>query len=285
MKRLITILAFIMVLPSLSVAQSWPEHDNIFVNDLAGVLADDAEARLRSELELLRDETGVELTVLTISTRKEYQLSGGTLTEFATGLFNHWGIGDATKNDGILVLLITDNHEMRIELGAGYSDGYDRVAGAIIDRVFLPLLKSGEMTQAIEDGTGAIIDGLARANAAGQPAPEPEASTGGNAGMIFGGGFLVLILALIFGKRIKNRMASCPTCGKRGMQTAHTKLEAATKTTKGQGEKTITCTHCDYSSTTQYTIPIIRKRSSSSSSSGGSFGGGSSSGGGASGKW
>ncbi len=283
MKRLITILAFVFTLPSLSIAQTWPEHSNIFVNDLANVLADDAETRLRSQLELLRDEVGVELTILTIPTRKQYQTAGGTLTEFATGLFNHWGIGDPEKNDGILVLLITDNHEMRIELGAGYSDGYDRVAGAIIDRVFIPLLKSDEMTKAIEDGTTAIIDGIAQPHAAGQPAPEP--SSGGNSGLIFGGGFLALILALIFGKRIKSRMATCPTCGKRGMHTERTKLEAATKTTEGQGEQTITCTHCDYSATTHYTIPLIRKSSSSSSSSGGSFGGGSSSGGGASGKW
>jgi uncharacterized protein len=281
MLRLVAFLVF--ALPGLALAQSWPIHENTYVNDYAGIIEEGAEGRITSALKSLRSTAGVEATVLTLHTRRGYATEG-SFEDFATGLFNNWGIGNAERNDGILILVISQDREMRVELGAGYSTAFNREAQDIIDRIFLPAFRDGDFTAGIEDGTGAVIARIAEANAAGE---EPTGGSGnsvsGIIGAIIGAVLAVAMGAAIFGRRIRDRFSHCPECGTRGIRTERHTLDAATRSSTGRGEKTTSCRHCGYHGTTFYTIPRITR--STSSSSGGSFGGGSSSGGGASGRW
>lgn len=281
MKRLIIIA--LLIWPVFAQAQSWPVHENTFVNDYANVIDDEAEIRITRSLQSLREETGVEATVLTIFTRWGYE-SAGSLEEFSTGLFNHWGIGDADKNDGILILVVSEDREMRVELGASYPRKFNREAQDIIDFNFLPAFKDNRMSDGIEEGTDVALTHIARAFAAGE-AP-PERSNGGGSNLIIWmlGAIGAAIFALIFGRRIKNRFKRCPQCGKRGIHQKREVLEKATAKEEGAGETVTTCSNCDYRNAKSYIIPMVT-HSSSSSSSGGSFGGGGSSGGGASGRW
>lgn len=59
------IILFLAWAPGLS-AQSYPSYENLFVNHYAGVLPPADEAALTAELRALRNETGVEMTVLTL---------------------------------------------------------------------------------------------------------------------------------------------------------------------------------------------------------------------------
>lgn len=286
MKRILALL-FALTLPALGLAQagavSYPVYENTYVNDYANAIEDGAEGRITTALRTLREETGIEATVLTLYTR--WGSGSGTLEEFATALFNNWGIGDAQRNDGILVLVVTEDREMRIELGTGYGHSFDREAQDIIDRVFIPAFKQGDFSTGIEDGTGAVIERIARVQAAGEapPARDVNAGTGALLAWIVGMATIAVFGATLFGRRISDRFRKCPQCGERGMHTERNILQSATRAATGLGERTVTCPHCGYSATNQYTIPRISR--ASSSSSGGSFGGGSSSGGGASGRW
>ncbi|TYB81361.1 TPM domain-containing protein [Maritimibacter fusiformis] len=281
MKRLFAL--FLVLWPAFAAAQSWPVYENVYVNDYANVIEEGAEQRIMSQLKALREETGVEATVLTIYTRWGFE-STGSLENFATGLFNHWGIGNAERNDGILILVVSEDREMRVELGSGYGTAFDREAKDIIDRVFLPEFRDGDFSTGIEAGTDAVIQRIARVQAAGEE-PAGGGAGGGGGGWIFGG-FAALFAGVFalaaFGGRIRDRFSRCPSCGKRGIRTRKNVLEKATRTSTGKGERDVTCPHCNYHDTVLYTIPRITR---SSSSSGGSFGGGSSSGGGASGRW
>lgn len=280
MTRLAALL-FALVLPAFAAAQDYPSYDNIWVNDQAEVLGDPAEQRLTTALEALADDTGVQATILTLHTRWGYP--GDSLESFATGLFNTWGIGDATRNDGILILVLTTDREMRIELGSGYPSGYDAVAREIIDDTFIPAFGADDFEGGIESGTLVVIDRIAREHAAGNP-PAPVAGDGsGDKGSL---GFGLAIMAVfgviaVFGRRIADRFRRCPNCGERGLDIHRETLRAATRNSTGSGRKTVVCPHCHHENSSTYTISRIR----SSSSSGGSFGGGSSSGGGASGRW
>lgn len=279
--QLIALLA-LWVLPALAAAQDYPSYDNIWVNDQADVLGDAAEDRLTEALQGLADETGVQASVLTLHTRWGYP--GDSLETFATGLFNDWGIGNADRNDGILVLVLTTDREMRIELGSGYPAGYDAVAQEIIDEVFLPAFGQSDFEGGIEAGTEAVITRIAREHAAGN-APQPV-SSGGESGDAARIGVFATLFALFagwlaFGRRIADRIRRCPSCGARGVHTTRETLKQPTRTSTGRGRRTVTCPHCGYVHNSTYTI----SRTRSSSSSGGSFGGGSSSGGGASGRW
>lgn len=281
MKRLAALLVA-LILPVFALAQSWPVHETVYVNDYAKVIEEGAESRITTALKSLREDTGIEATVLTLHTRWGYE-NVGSLEAFATGLFNHWGIGRAETNDGILVLVVTEDREMRIELGSGYASGFNRTAQDIIDRIFLPAFRDGDFSRGIEDGTAAVISRIAMAHHDGA-APEASAGGGGSLlGAVIGALVAILAGAALFGRRISDRFARCPECGQRGIHRKKHVLERATRAAGGRGERITDCPHCGYHGVVSYTIPRITR--SSSSSSGGSFGGGSSSGGGASGRW
>lgn len=272
------------LLPTLASAQNWPEHASPYVNDQANVIEAEAEARITTALETLRKETGVEATVLTLYTRWGFE-STDSVAHFATGLFNHWSIGDAERKDGILILVVTEDREIRVELGAGYPPAARREATDIVDNVFLPTFREGDFSKGIEDGTAAVIARIARphhdsqqpaANSEGGEQPAAKGEGGGMVGKVIIGAVAALF-ALIIGKTIVGQR--CPECGKRGLKTHRKVLTEATEQAAGTGEKTVECKKCGYRSVTSYTIP---RRSSSSDDS---FGGGSSSGDGASGRW
>ncbi|MEC7761018.1 MAG: TPM domain-containing protein [Pseudomonadota bacterium] len=278
---MIRILALVACLwPTLATAQSWPVYENVYVNDYARLLPEDVETRIKRQLEVLREDTGVEATVLTLNTRGGFTPTD-TMEDFATGLFNEWGIGDAARNDGILILVLRDDREMRIELGSGYGSGFNREAQDIIDRVFLPEFRNDNYADGIEDGTDAVITRIARAHWNGQEPPERNDSNGDIVAWIIGILAVVGGVVAAFSRKIIDRFRTCPECGERGLNTLRNRLRAPTRTSTGRGEKITDCPHCGYHSVVPYTIPRV----TSSSSSGGSFGGGSSSGGGASGRW
>ena len=256
-------------------AQSYPEYNSTTVNDYAGLLDEAAEARVVKQLEDLRKDTGVEMTVLTLS-RQDMFAPEITLEKFATGLFNEWGIGDKDSNDGVLVMVLKTDRAMRIELGGAYGRDWDRTAATVINRSFLPAFKEDRYQDGIEAGVSDTINTIVTPFLAGEEAPAGESNNWVWAIVmaVFGG-----IGALIFKDKFV-KLKKCPECGQRHLdRTRHIKRKA-TKTRAGDGDMITTCSNCSYRSVVPYSISRI-----SSSSSSSSFGGGSSGGGGASGRW
>ena len=274
MTRILMILALVFSAVS-AFAQSYPEYNSTTVNDYAGLLDDASEARVVAQLEALKKDTGIEMTVLTLS-RQDMFAPDITLEKFATGLFNEWGIGDKTSNDGVLVLIMKTDRAMRIELGGSYGRDWDRAAARVIDRSFLPAFKEDRYQDGIEAGVTDTINTIVTPFFAGE---EPPTGAPNNwvwaIVMAVVGGFGALIFKDKFVK-----LKKCPECGTRHLdRTRHVKNKA-TKMSTGDGDVITTCSKCSYRNVVPYTISRI-----SSSSSKSSFGGGSSSGGGASGKW
>lgn len=269
------------ILQTQANAQSLPRFEETMLNDWDDVLDPAQEAEMRAKISALREDTGIELVVVTLPSRTPF--GWDKLEPFATALFNDWGVGDADRNDGIMVLLLREDREMRIELGDGYSTGYNRVAQSLVDTDFLPHFIAGDFPKGLILGTDAVIAEIARPMASGKDIPSLSAGDrlGIVLGYVFAGLALVGTLAAFFGRAIMTRVRRCPSCGRRTLHQTRETTIPATRKSKGQGERHTTCDNCDYSLTTSYSIA----RRGSSSSSGGSFGGGSSSGGGASGRW
>lgn len=274
MTRIFMILALIFS-ANTALAQSYPEYNSTTVNDYAGLLDDASEARVVAQLDALKKDTGVEMTVLTLS-RQDMFAPDITLEKFATGLFNEWGIGNKTSNDGVLVMVLKTDRAMRIELGGAYGRDWDRTAATVIDRSFLPAFKEDRYQDGIEAGVSDTIETIVMPFQNGAEAP-----TGGENNWVW-----VIVLsvfgaigAVVFKDKFV-KLKKCPECGTRHLdRTRHVKRQA-TKTRTGDGDIITTCSNCSYRNVVPYSIS--RKSSSSSSSS---FGGGSSGGGGASGKW
>ncbi|WP_439122514.1 TPM domain-containing protein [Marivita sp.] len=258
-------------------AQSYPDYDRTTITDRADLLTDAQEAALDTRLSALRRDTGVEFAVLTLASQAPYA-AALSLEDFATGLFDHWGIGDATRNDGIFVLVLSQDRAMRIELGAAYGREWDRVAADIIDRSFLPAFSNDDYATGIADGVEDVIASIALPFRDGADAPTGNDSVTTWAAIM---GFIAIWLVAARRKigDWATRLKSCPKCGHRALSRVRNTLRAATTSMRGEGETRLRCSQCGYEKRETYIIPTR------SSSSGGSFGGGRSGGGGASGRW
>ena len=148
--RLICLL-FLLV-PCGASAATYPAHGNLFVNDYAALLDAGAETRLQTRLQTLRRDSGVEMTVLTLGNWIPYADPDQSFEQFATGLFNAWGVGSAKRNDGILVLISKGSRDIRVELGDGYGWSYNAAAAGVVEQSFLPDFRDGQYQAGIEKG-------------------------------------------------------------------------------------------------------------------------------------
>jgi uncharacterized protein len=280
------VLGLALLLPGAASSADYPVASDLYVNDLAEVLEPPEASRLRDALSRLQAGKGIQMTVLTIPIRSGYGDSA-SIESFATGLFNAWGIGRAQFNDGILVLVATEDREMRIELGAGYDQGYDVIAQDIVNNWFLPEFRDGNYAAGIEAGVGQVITRIAERHAADLP-PEvlPVSIEERIESLIpwaIGGVFAAVLALKLFGRHVGDwtyRFRRCPTCGQRGLHREH--LYPTDPATPTYGRISTTCRHCDYRDDRPWQV---RSSGSSGGGGGGSFGGGRSSGGGATGKW
>jgi uncharacterized protein len=275
MLRIMMILALCLS-PALGTAQPLPEPISPYVNDLAGLLDANDMTEVRGMLAALKYDTGIQMTVLTLDSQAPYG-PNQSLESFATDLFNDWGIGDAKRNDGILILVLPDDRAMRIELGAGYDQTWNDEAGRVIDRSFLPSFRSDKYARGIKDGVSDTIATLARPFAKGQPAPKSSNDTW----------LIILAFLAVIGVAFRRwigdfgaKLRRCPTCGRRGgLHISRQVNIRPSPTANGSSQKTTRCKNCDYHD--RFVYPV----SYSSSSGKNGFGGGRSGGGGASGRW
>lgn len=299
MIRALAALFLILGLALPTRAEDPPRPVSPTVNDFAGLLSAEDSRALDAALTDLRRQTGVQGTVVTLHDRAGY--GGATLEAFATQLFNAWGVGEAGRNDGFMVLVLQAEREARIELGAGYPRDADLLAQQIMRNSMLPALRQGEMSRGIRDGTEGVINLIAQPHAQGQPLARPPRDWGGR---LVGAGFFAAFAAIFFGiARQHWRRRRCPQCGKSGLETSrapHQEPQPDGSVRISDQALTRRCPHCGWSET--HLRPMAQRsfygpagellrqernpqyRGGPSGGSGG-FGGGSSRGGGASGRW
>ncbi len=266
-------------------AQTYPQYQSTWVNDYASLLLPEGEADLAERLENLKAETGVEMTVLTLGAQAAFA-PGLTLEQFATGLFNEWGIGDAERNDGVLVLVLRTDRAMRIELGAAYGRDWDLTAGRVVERNFLPAFREDDYAEGIVDGSKAVIDQIVMPFRAGEPSPVRAVDPSKLVTIIatiVGGSIATIAGIVMLSKRLIHKLRKCSNCGQGGFNKTRIVTATASTTMNGRGINRFHCDFCGHSEDRAFTISKIS--TSSSRSSGRSFGGGSSGGGGASGRW
>jgi len=176
------------------------------VNDYAEVLSEAAEAQITDKLKALKAENGTEITVLTIATRNTYGLHS-SLEGFARDIFNDWGVGDANKNNGVLLLVAVEDRQARIELGSGYGSAMNETAAEILDKDILPEFAGRNFETGILQGTDAMIARFGK----GEPGTSGGWFTEDKLVPI---GIFAMFAALLGFKFRSNRRARrCPNCG------------------------------------------------------------------------
>jgi uncharacterized protein len=135
-----------------TAAHAYPARPDGPVLDQADIFPAADEAKLDHRLTDYWKKTGNALVVVSVTS-----LEGQSIEDYAFGLFNQWGIGDANTDHGLLVLVAPNEHKVRIEVGCGLEGRITNdVAAEIISDGILPDYRNGDL----EGGTLAGVDAL-----------------------------------------------------------------------------------------------------------------------------
>lgn len=85
-----------------------------YINDYANIIDDEIEPKFESELKKIKENQGIEISVLTVNSLQDYPVD-----MFANETFRSWGLGNKENDSGILYLIAPFQRQARIELGYG----------------------------------------------------------------------------------------------------------------------------------------------------------------------
>ena len=144
------IVIFSLTIKSLAIVS--PTSD-FYVNDYADVLSTETENYIMNANIDLQKKTGAQVVVVTVTS-----LDGQSIEEYATTLFRKFGIGDASKNNGVLLLCSTGERLFRIEVGYGLEGILtDGKTGRIQDKYIIPYLRYNNYDEGIKNGFSAVL--------------------------------------------------------------------------------------------------------------------------------
>lgn len=136
----------------------YPQYDDVYINDFANILSPTTEEKLRQDLIMLWD-SGIETTIVTMDSYTDYDTDAASFEEFATNLFNLWGVGDS-DSDGVMILVGVEDRKVRIEVGVSYENTMNRTMQGVINEFMLPRFRQNDYEQGIIDGTAAVVRAL-----------------------------------------------------------------------------------------------------------------------------
>lgn len=154
---LIIVFGFFLSIDSAQARYGYPRSKDDYINDFAGVINQSDKKAIRKRFKDLEHQTGIEAVAVTINSYKDYKTKDSSVEEFATGLFNKWGIGHKKENNGVLLLLAIKDRTCRIELGRGYGHMYDSKMKQIIQNLIIPELKKKKYSRALFVGARGIV--------------------------------------------------------------------------------------------------------------------------------
>jgi uncharacterized protein len=141
------------------------------VVDTAEALSADASARIGELLKTHEASTGNQVVVLTLPS-----LGDESIEDFADRVFQAWQLGQAGKDNGVLIAIAVEDRRLRIEVGYGLEGTLtDLAAGRIIRGTITPHFRDGDYDGGIEAGVAAVIgvlEGSAEAPAEVEAAAE-----------------------------------------------------------------------------------------------------------------
>lgn len=128
-----------------------------YVSNPSGVLSQQAVDLIDSRIGRLWDDTSAEMVVVAID---EVDPSM-TPDEFATRLFESWGIGKKDKDNGVLMLISRDDRAAIIRTGYGVEGALpDVIAGRILRDKMFPLFREGDYDGGTRAGVEAVAEVL-----------------------------------------------------------------------------------------------------------------------------
>ncbi|MDE5774043.1 MAG: TPM domain-containing protein [Muribaculaceae bacterium] len=137
---------------------TYPERPNLtdadnYIYDPYHYVPVAATTQINERIARLRARTTCEMAICVIKT-----LDGMSIEDYSYNLFKMWGIGKADKNNGVLIVMVYDDHKVRIEVGSGAEGVLTDIACAnIIRNDIRPAMVAGDnVAQALNSATETI---------------------------------------------------------------------------------------------------------------------------------
>ena len=128
------------------------------VNDYAKIIRDSDEREIEEYLAGVEQSTGIQIAVLTMPS-----LDGEDIASFGIKVADKWQLGDKEKDNGAILIVAYEEHDLRIEVGDGLEGSLtDAKCGLILRNVIVPEFKNGNYSAGIKKGVmnmGAIATG------------------------------------------------------------------------------------------------------------------------------
>lgn len=146
------LVAVLLIAPIAAHARALPALDARVVDE-AGVLADAEQSRIERSLASYEQRTGHQMAVVLLR-----GLEGDALEDLSMRTAAQWRLGDAKRDDGLVVLLAMQERSARIEVGYGLEGVVtDALASRVIRDVMAPQLVNGHVAAALEDGLDVLM--------------------------------------------------------------------------------------------------------------------------------
>ncbi|MFH1045319.1 MAG: YgcG family protein [Pseudomonadota bacterium] len=158
------------------------------VTDVTGTLDSGELASLESELRAFEQRKGSQIAVLMLpSTQPE------AIEQYSIRVAEHWKIGRAKADDGVILVIAKNDQRLRIEVGYGLEGAIpDVVAKRIIREVIAPHLLANDFYGGIRDGTQTLMKLIEGEKL---PPPRAQASTGDDYQSLIAALLVVVIVA------------------------------------------------------------------------------------------
>ena len=147
--------------------------DGEYCTDHASLIDPADRDRINAVSRALIKEFGVPIHVVTVRSLASHGAEREGIESFARRLFDHWGIGSARHNYGILLLIAKVDRKARIEFGASWAHERDDAAHRIMQDLILPAFRDEKFSTGIVLGVDGL-DSMAR----GKPLPNYRKKSG-----------------------------------------------------------------------------------------------------------
>jgi uncharacterized protein len=182
--------ALLLCAPALGLALDVPALTGPVVDE-AGVLSRGDVHRLEALARAARDTGGghgPQLAFLLVRS-----LEGDSLEDFSIRVAERWKLGDAVRDDGLLLLVAVEDRKVRIEVGNGIEGKLtDAQASRIIRNAIAPAFRAGRYGDGLHDGAVQALAALGALPPGETPRPSATAARSGRLG-----GLLVVVLVIV----------------------------------------------------------------------------------------
>ncbi|HEX8041822.1 MAG TPA: TPM domain-containing protein [Chryseosolibacter sp.] len=189
MKKILFSLAFffpLLVSGQVKIPQLWGTR----IHDEAGILSPAFVDRLEQQLKKHEDSTSNQIAILIIPS-----LQGEPIEDFSLRAAETWKLGQAEKDNGVLLVVAFEDHKVRFEVGEGLEGVLpDAICNQIIRNEIAPHFRQNDYEGGIQAAVTAVIQAIGGEYQADEQASERQ---GGKGGSLWGTLIIILIIILI----------------------------------------------------------------------------------------